>query len=73
MTAVLLALDYTIEEMEEILTQLDLKNIFLDDDNFKNEFLDIKENFHSNLLLNTFRVGKFLKQISEKFGLFPGK
>lgn len=73
MTATLLALNYSLQEMEDILKQLDLKNIFLDDENFKNEFLDIKENFHSNLLLNTFRVGKFLKQISEKFGLFPGE
>ena len=73
MTATLLALNYSLQEMEDSLRQLDLKNVFLDDENFKNEFLDIKENFHSNLLLNTFRVGKFLKQISEKFGLFPGE
>ena len=72
MTATLIALNYKLSEMEEILRLIDFKNMFLDDDNFKNEFLDLKENFHSNLLLNTFRVGKFLKQISEKFGLFPG-
>ena len=73
MTAVLLALDYKLEEMEDILRSLDLRDLFLDEENIKNEFLEIKENFNSNLLLNTFRVGKFLKKISESFGLFPGE
>ncbi len=73
MHACLLALDYKLEEMEDILRQIDLKNLFLDDDSLKNEFLEIKENFHSNLVVNTFRIGKFLKKISESFGLFPGK
>jgi NTE family protein len=72
-TGFLLALDYSLDEMEDILREFDITEIFLDDDSIKNEFLEIKENFTSNLLVNTFRVGKFLKKISDSFGLFPGK